>query len=337
MDAFDLFSQFNLASATITDAEAQETPVKSQSDSEFDKHNPHCIECGSFNLIKDHGHSICRECGTDLGPVLQSDEGSMYHDSDKSGTTHRLSGGTNSLLQKSSLGTSIGGGSYRFQSMMRYHRYNSMPYKERSQWKVFKQIKTICEEAFIPKSISDEAQRLYKKISESCNTRGKHRQGLIASCLFYACKYEGVPRTSKEIANLFHVEYQDLTKAMKKFRELIHSTKDQSSISTALDYVPRFCDTIGFTREQLQIAECMVAKCYILNILPECTSISLAATIMYCLNELIVHNKNITKTNISKLCGLSEVTILKCYRKLQQQDSLKLILPNEFSSLIGSG
>jgi hypothetical protein len=61
----------------------------------------------------------------------------------------------------------------------------------------------------------------------------------------------------------------------------------------------------------------MVAKCYILKILPECTSVSLAATILYALNEHIVHSPTITKGVISKICRLSEVTILKCYRKLQ--------------------
>jgi len=61
----------------------------------------------------------------------------------------------------------------------------------------------------------------------------------------------------------------------------------------------------------------MVAKCYILKILPECTSVSLAATILYVLNEHIVLSSKITKALISKVCRLSEVTILKCYRKLQ--------------------
>jgi transcription initiation factor TFIIB len=93
---------------------------------------PYCNECGSYDLVSYEGHQICSCCGTDLGPILEGDDGSMYHDTAKSGNTHRLSGGMNSLLQKSSLGTSIGHGSYKFRHLMRYHNYNSMPYKERS-------------------------------------------------------------------------------------------------------------------------------------------------------------------------------------------------------------
>ena len=93
---------------------------------------PYCNECGSYDLVQDEGHQICSVCGTDLGPILEGDDGSLYHDTAKSGNTHRLSGGMNSLLQKSSLGTCIGPGSYKFRSLTRYHQYNSMPYKERS-------------------------------------------------------------------------------------------------------------------------------------------------------------------------------------------------------------
>lgn len=134
--------------------------------------------------------------------------------------------------------------------------------------------------------------------------------------MFYACKYEGVPRTSKEIAKLFDIDVQDLTKAMKKFRHIIGSKKDHTSISTALDYIPRFCQTLGFTTSERYIIECMIAKSYILGILPECTSTSLAATILYT-GAILLQKTNITKQKIAIVCEVSEVTILKCYRKLQ--------------------
>ena len=60
----------------------------------------------------------------------------------------------------------------------------------------------------------------------------------------------------------------------------------------------------------------MIAKSYILTILPECTSVSLAATILYeacCL----LNKKEEIKKQISVVCNVSEVTIQKCYRKIQ--------------------
>ena len=116
-----------------------------------------------------------------------------------------------------------------------------MPYKERSQWRIFKVIQATCNKANLPPSISNEAQRFYKKISENCQARGNHRKGIIASCVYYACKYASVPRTCKEIADMFEIKTPDLKKSMKKFRELIDNPKDCTNLSTALDYIPRFC------------------------------------------------------------------------------------------------
>lgn len=73
-----------------------------------------CPECDSAHFVIEEGHSICTKCGTVIETILEGDDGSMYHDSSKSGNTHRLSTGANALLQKSSLGTSIGPGSHRF-------------------------------------------------------------------------------------------------------------------------------------------------------------------------------------------------------------------------------
>ena len=283
-----------------------------------------CVECDSTDTMLHEGHTVCMKCGTDMGPVLEGDDTSIFHDTSKSGGTHRLCTNTNVLLQKSSLGTTIGPGSYRFRSMMRYHKYNSMPYKERSQWKIFKIIRTSCEKVNLPRIIIEESQRLYKKISEDCSARGNHRKGLIASCVFYACKYEGVPRTSKEVAKLFQIEVQDLTKAMKKFRHIIGSKKDHTSISTALDYIPRFCQQLGFNTKERHFIECAVAKSYIIGILPECTSTSLAATILY-MTTVYFKKNDISKQTIANICKVSEVTILKCYRKLHQ--NIKDILP----------
>jgi transcription initiation factor TFIIB len=182
------------------------SPEKDISKIELESSSACCPECNSCDLIAENGHSICTQCGTDIGPILEGDDGSIFHDQSKSGNTHRLSGSANALLQRSSLGTNIGPGSYRFQSMMRYHKYNSMPYKERSQWKIFKKIRSACEIVYLPKSIIQEAQRLYKKVADDCSARGNHRKGLIASCVFYACKYEGVPRTTKEVAKLFTIQ-----------------------------------------------------------------------------------------------------------------------------------
>jgi dTDP-4-amino-4,6-dideoxygalactose transaminase len=61
---------------------------------------------------------------------------------------------TNIMLPQSSLGTTI---KYDFKSNMtrvnRYQQWNSMPYKERSQWKIFTLITEMCTKHKLPKII----------------------------------------------------------------------------------------------------------------------------------------------------------------------------------------
>ena len=102
---------------------------------------------------------------------------------------------------------------------------------------------------------------------------------------------------------------------MKKFRSIIGSKKDHTSISTALDYIPRFCQSLQFNTQQRYFVECVLAKCYILGILPECTSTSLAATALYI--TTMFHTTSIANIQeIAAICKVSEVTILKCFRKI---------------------
>ena len=51
----------------------------------------------------------------------------------------------------------------------RYTEWQSMPYKEKSQYDEFQRISTMAHNAGIPKIIIDEALRYHKKISEQKN------------------------------------------------------------------------------------------------------------------------------------------------------------------------
>ena len=62
-----------------------------------------------------------------------------------------------------------------------------------------------------------------------------------------ACKKEKVPRSTKEIAAIFNIDIQDMTKGCKKFKEIfrlnnIEITKNNSS--NPLDYIERFCSNL---------------------------------------------------------------------------------------------
>ena len=70
--------------------------------------------------------------------------------------------------------------------------------------------------AGIPSCIIEVAKQMYKQVSETKISRGENRKGIIASCIFIACKkFDKCARSNKEIAEIFKIEPTNMTKGFK--------------------------------------------------------------------------------------------------------------------------
>ena len=286
-----------------------------------------CKFCNTNTLAYDDGKLYCVGCGIFQQKRLNHNvEYRYYGDSDnKSSNPERVGMPTNYLLPESSLGSLIGynykNKSYNFRKMMQYNSWNAMPYKERSQWKVYSAIAIKCKKGGLPSIIIEEAKAYYKTISETSISRGSNRQGIIAACVFQSCKKIKVPRSAKEIADIFNIEMQDMTHGIKRFKEIwriSNSNKLKVRTSNPLDYIDRFCSKLSVPIDIKHIAEFIAvkSKTSIDNLVEDNTSPSIAAGAIYLACSLC--NQNITKRHVSIACKISEVTIAKCYKKLYQ-------------------
>ena len=96
------------------------------------------------NYVSDEGVIICKRCGTMINNIMDTPEWKFNGTGDSKGKdTTRCGMPMNPLLPKSSMGTYIGGNKYGH--LQRLHSWNAMPYKERSQWKVYSAIATKCK------------------------------------------------------------------------------------------------------------------------------------------------------------------------------------------------
>ena len=286
-------------------------------------------------MIYDAGVYICSDCGLFQKKRLSNDaEYRYYGESDsKTSNPERIGMPTNILLPESSIGSIITtrpGEKFHFRKMIKYDSWNKMPYKERSQYTVFNTITRIAKTHDIPAIIIEEAKTYYKIISECSISRGANRNGLIASCIYMACKKENVPRTSKEIAEIFNIELHDMTRGCKKFKELIRISKKDENVKTnhsnPLDYIDRFCSNINLSNDIKNISEYVTVMIltqipYIVN---DNTSPSVAAVSIYIVCDFC--KVSITKKDISNSCRISEVTISKCFKKIQPY--IKYLIPS---------
>lgn len=295
-----------------------------------------CESCNENSLIYIDGNFICNTCGVFQKKRLSNDiEYRYYGDGDSKNTNPtRVGMPTNCLLPQSSIGTQISlrnNEKFFIRRMIKYDNWGKMPYKERSRNLVFNEISRVAKLHDLPQIIIEQSKIYYKIISENSLSRGANRNGLIASCIFMACKNEKVPRTSKEISEIFNIDIHDMTKGCKKFKELIRLSdcdiEINNTTSNPLDYIDRFCSNLNISLDTKNIAEFVTVM--ILAVIPyvvdDNTSPSIAAVSIYIVCTFC--NKEITKKQISKSCKISEVTISKCYKKIEPY--IHVLLPNK--------
>ena len=288
-----------------------------------------CDACGHAVRMMPEGFYACANatCGRLFKDRLEhSAEWRYYGDSSSSATDPTRCGmPTNPLLEEASFGCSVsmrGASSYEMCKIRRYAEWQSMPYKEKSQYTEFELIKSIAMNAGIPKLIIDEAMRVHKRISEQKTFRGLNRDGIIAASIYIACRIHNYPRTAREIATIFHLDSTSATKGCKNATTIINQMEievgdEEKTIlhtTSPADFIQRYCSRLSFNEELTKVAQFVCMQVERRKIIPENTPQSVAAGIIYYIVDKC--GLSISKTDIRSISDISEVTINKCYKKL---------------------
>ena len=308
-----------------------------------------CCE-NHINFMYDEGIILCKICHNSITNIVDSPEWRYYGAGDsKNINPTRCGMPVNQLLPKSSLGTSVATQN-RSEAMNRigmYQRWNSMPFKERSRWQVFNEIQQKCQANNLPGIIVETAQSLYTIISQTKISRGANRKGIIAACVFHACKECKVPRSTNELAHIFGIEQKVMTKGCKNYTEIMRISKsDKTRISNPKsikgcknyteimrlsktdmsrmhniksvgldDFIERFSHALSLTPIDIQNILRIADKCSQLKIINDNTPPGMASGCIYLFIKF--YGLDISKKQISEISKISEVTINKCYKKLE--------------------
>ena len=130
------------------------------------------------------------------------------------------------------------------------------------------------------------------------------------------------PRTAKEIATIFHPDNTSATKGCKNAISILnnletdmennektyfHSTKPK-------DFIERYCSRLNINSELTKLCLFIASIIDKNNIIPENTPHSIAAGIVYFVSQKC--KLNISKRDVNVISEISEVTINKCFKKL---------------------
>ena len=300
-----------------------------------------CELCGNSVAFSEEKFLICtnRACGILYKDTLDpSPEWRYYGGDDKSANPTRCGMPINPLLKESSYGCKVicnGRSTYEMRKVRRYTEWQSMPYKEKSQYDEFERIKLLANNANVPKVIIDEALRIHKKISQEQTFRGLNRAGVIAASIYVGSRIHHLPRTAKEIATMFHLDNSSATKGCKNAVAILNKIekglnnleKTQFYETKPIDFIDRYCSKLRINNELTKVSQFVAVRIQRNNLMPENTPHSVAAGIVYFVAAEC--NLNITKKDVNIASEISEVTINKCYKKLAKMKTS--LIPSSIS------
>ena len=291
-----------------------------------------CERCESNLAFSDEGFLTCMnsKCGIIYKDIVDQTAEWRYYgaDDNQNSDPTRCGMPINPLLEESSYGCKVlcnGSMSYEMRKIRRYTEWQSMPYKEKSQYDEFQKITIMAQNAGIPKMIIDDAIRYHKKISEYDLTfRGDNRDGILAASIYISCRINNFPRTAKEIANIFHLDVTSSTKGCKNAlaiinnieKDMINADKTNFGRTRPEAFIERFCSKLNINNELTKVCQFISMKIEKLNIMPENTPHSIAAGVVYFISQYC--KLNISKRDVKIVSEISEVTINKCHKKLEK-------------------
>ena len=291
-----------------------------------------CDLCEYSLAFSDEGFLTCTnsKCGIIYKDLVdQSAEWRYYGAEDNQNSDPTRCGmPINPLLQESSFGCKVlcyGATSYEMRKIRRYTEWQSMPYKEKSQYDEFQRITIMSQNAGIPKSIIDDAIRYHKKISEyELTFRGDNRDGILAASIYISCRINNFPRTAKEIATIFHLDVTSATKGCKNALLIINNlekdmdNKEKTSFSKTKPeaFIERYCSKLNINGELTKLCQFIAMKIEKMDLMPENTPHSIAAGVVYFISQIC--KLNVSKRDVKNVSEISEVTINKCFKKIEK-------------------
>lgn len=288
-----------------------------------------CPECGSINLFfnKEKGEVICKDCGLVIeDKMVDFDQEWREFDGDDAARKRRTGAPMSYTQYDQGLGTEVGqkGDLYKLgnQDRNKFFRLRKWQYRistaiERNLKLALAELKRVSSFLKLPKSVEEEAARIYTLAVQRGLVRGRSMESVVAGALYAACRRHEVPRTLDELSEASGIEKKEIGRT---YRFVTRELGITILPSNPADYIARFASALNLTAETqskaIEVLE-MAQK-------EELTSgrgpTGIAAAALYV--SALIHGEKRTQREVADVAGVTEVTIRNRYKELL--DELKL-------------
>jgi len=288
-----------------------------------------CPECGGINLFwnKEKGEIICKDCGLVIEDKMV-DFGQEWRefDSDQSQTKRRTGAPMTYTQFDQGLGTEVGGkGDFfklRGKSRSKFFRLRKWQYRistaiERNLKLALAELKRVGSYLKLPKSVEEEAARIYTLAVQRGLVRGRSMESVVAGALYAACRRHDVPRTLDELSEASGIEKKEIGRT---YRFVTRELGITILPSNPADYIARFASALKLSAETQSKSIEILEDAQKAELTSGRGPTGIAAAALYV--AALMHGEKRTQREVADVAGVTEVTIRNRYKELL--DKLKL-------------
>ena len=271
-----------------------------------------CGECDGIKVITPEGLPVCSSCGLvedrfiDESPEWTSgvSEDGKVNDPSRCGNPNSNPELFSQAWGKGTIMATTYSSKYEIKRMAKINFHMSMNHKDRSLFHAYKGIDEACHT--LPDSILKDAKMMYKKFDDGKLTRGAVRTGIKGNCVLYACRLAKVPRTTKEIADMFGIQGKDISRTTQIFKETIMGKTEKNYMTKPCDVVHRLLGNFNIGQNYRPICNKICSEIEGCIELMSKTPNSIASAVI-----LIALKGVYTKGDICSTCSVSIPTVNK--------------------------
>lgn len=279
-----------------------------------------CPSCGKTKILSDEntGELFCGSCGFVITEKL-ADMGAEWRSfSQDEGNRARTGAGTSLTMHDMGLSTVIGSvnkdatgkplSSAMKSSIERLRTWDSRTQahssSDRNLRLALNEMDKIKDKLALTNAVIEKAAYIYRKAMEKKLIRGRSIHGLVAACVYAACRTTGTPRTLDDIATGINIRRKDVARCYRLiFREL----ELKIPVPDPLKGVSRIASLAELSEKTKRKAVEILNKARKVGMIAGKDPMGIAAAALYI--ACISNGENKSQKEISIASGVTEVTI----------------------------
>jgi transcription initiation factor TFIIB len=295
-----------------------------------DERHDVCPYCNSTNIIIDHQKAevSCASCGSVLDES-QMDLGPEWNAYDKEQRDKRARVGaplTNTISDRGLVTTidwrdkDIYGRNIPESNKAQIHRLRKWNKRlrisgagERNLAFALSELDRESSSLGIPRSVREDAAVIYRSAAKKNLIRGRSIEGVVAACVYTACRRCNIPRTLDEVSEVSRISKKQIGKT---YRFLARELKIKLRPTSPIDYISRFGSKLGLSGEAQSKAVQIIKQSIENGLSSGKGPTGIAAAALYIASVLLGEKK--TQRQVAEIAGVTEVTIRNRSKELSE-------------------